>query len=249
MLSVLLQMRLVLSNQTRSRTCSCLQPCSAGPRSVVPTSRTTAPRLTVHRLGWVHDRHHLFRRMLVASLLAIVLLAISQFRMSSDVVLFFGGVVALTLAEYVVHRFVLHGFAPIAHRLHRANLDDPVLTIFWQIWICFALGCRRQLNAAKSLSMCLKSLMVNRVTLTARRSLPVFAQIATELRTSLVVRFVPQLTDMPSLLCFRCAGRHTCCDNNKSRNGGSYVKKPQHRIFCRSVPRSGCDLDLRSCSK
>jgi hypothetical protein len=68
--------------------------------------------------------------MLVASLLAIFLLAISQFRMSSDVVLFVGGVVALTVAEYVVHRFVLHGFAPIAHRLHRANLDDPVLTIF-----------------------------------------------------------------------------------------------------------------------
>jgi hypothetical protein len=74
-------------------------------------------------------------------------------------------------------------------------------------------------------------------------------QIATELPTSLVVRFVPPLTDMPSLLCIRRAGRHTCCDNNTSRNGGSYVKKPQHRIFCRSVPRSGRDLDLRSCSK
>jgi hypothetical protein len=59
--------------------------------------------------------------------------------MSSDVVLFVGGVVTLTLAEYVVHRFVLHGFAPIEHRLHHANPDDPVLTIFWQIWICFAL--------------------------------------------------------------------------------------------------------------
>jgi hypothetical protein len=40
-----------------------------------------------------------FGEMLVASLLAIVLLAISQLRMSSDVVLFVGGVVALTLGE------------------------------------------------------------------------------------------------------------------------------------------------------
>ncbi len=80
-----------------------------------------------------------FGEMLVASLLAIVLLAISQLRMSSDAVLFVGGVVALTPAEYVVHRFVLHGFAPTEHRLHHANPDDAVLTIFWQIWICFAL--------------------------------------------------------------------------------------------------------------
>src|SRR6266702_3292544 len=80
-----------------------------------------------------------FGEMLVASLLAIVLLAISQLRMSSDAVLFAGGVVALTLAEYLVHRFVLHGFARTEHRLHHANPDGAVLTIFWQIWICFAL--------------------------------------------------------------------------------------------------------------
>src|ERR1700675_851965 len=80
-----------------------------------------------------------FGEMLVASLLAIVLLATSQLRMSYDAVLFAGGVVALTLAEYLVHRFVLHGFAPIAHRLHHAYPDCAVLTIFWQIWICFAL--------------------------------------------------------------------------------------------------------------
>jgi hypothetical protein len=57
--------------------------------------------------------------------------------MSSDAVLFTGGIVALNLAEYVVHRFVLHGF--FEHRLHHANPDDAVLTFFWQIWICFAL--------------------------------------------------------------------------------------------------------------
>ena len=59
-----------------------------------------------------------FGEILVASLLAIVLLAISQLRMSSDAVLFAGGVVAWTFAEYVVHRFVLHGFAPTEHRQH-----------------------------------------------------------------------------------------------------------------------------------
>ena len=71
-----------------------------------------------------------FGEMLVASLLAIVLLAVSQVGMSSNAALFVGGVVALTLAEYAVHRFVLHGFAPIEHRLHHPNPDDAVLTIF-----------------------------------------------------------------------------------------------------------------------
>src|SRR5712672_558607 len=80
-----------------------------------------------------------FGEILVASLLAIVLLAISQLRMSSNAVLFAGGVVAWTFAEYVVHSFVLHGFAPTEHRLHHANPDDADLTIFWQIWIWFAL--------------------------------------------------------------------------------------------------------------
>jgi sterol desaturase/sphingolipid hydroxylase (fatty acid hydroxylase superfamily) len=80
-----------------------------------------------------------FGEMLVACLLAFVLLAISQHRVSSDAGLFVGGVVALTLGEYVVHRFVLHGFAPAEHRQHHANPEGAILTIFWQIWICFAL--------------------------------------------------------------------------------------------------------------
>jgi hypothetical protein len=71
--------------------------------------------------------------MLAASLLAIFLLAISQLRMSSDAVLFAGGVLALTLAEYLVHHYALHGFAPIEHRLHHVNPEGAVLTIFWQI--------------------------------------------------------------------------------------------------------------------
>src|SRR5438132_10961416 len=79
-----------------------------------------------------------FGEMLVASLLAIVLLAISRFRVSSDATLFAAGVIAWTLAEYVVHRFVLHGLVPTQHGLHHANPDAAVLNIFWQIWACFA---------------------------------------------------------------------------------------------------------------
>jgi sterol desaturase/sphingolipid hydroxylase (fatty acid hydroxylase superfamily) len=80
-----------------------------------------------------------FSEMLVASLLAILLLAISHIRMNLDAVLFLGGVVGWTLAEYFVHRFVLHGLAPIQHGLHHANPDEAVLTISWQIWVCFLL--------------------------------------------------------------------------------------------------------------
>jgi hypothetical protein len=65
----------------------------------------------------------------VASLLAIVLLAISRPPVSSDAALFAGGVIAWTLAEYIVHRFVLHGFAPTEHRLHHTNPDGAVIGI------------------------------------------------------------------------------------------------------------------------
>jgi surface polysaccharide O-acyltransferase-like enzyme len=78
-----------------------------------------------------------FGEMLVASLLAVVLLAISPFRASSNAALFAAGGVAWTLAEYVVHRFVLHGLVPTQHALHHANPDAAVLNIFWQIWTCF----------------------------------------------------------------------------------------------------------------
>jgi sterol desaturase/sphingolipid hydroxylase (fatty acid hydroxylase superfamily) len=80
-----------------------------------------------------------FGEMLVASSLAMTLLAISQLPASFGAVLFGGGVVTLTLAEYLVHRFLLHGFTPTEHRLHHASPDDAVLTIFWQIWVCFLL--------------------------------------------------------------------------------------------------------------
>jgi hypothetical protein len=80
-----------------------------------------------------------FGEMLVASLLAILLLVISHFRMSSYAALFVGGVIGWTFAEYLVHRFVLHGLARTQHGLHDANPDEAVLTVFWQIWVCFAL--------------------------------------------------------------------------------------------------------------
>ena len=80
-----------------------------------------------------------FGEMLVASSLAIVLLALSPLRMSFDVAPLVAGIVTWTLAEYVVHRFVLHGLMTTQHGLHHANPDAAVLNIFWQIWACFAL--------------------------------------------------------------------------------------------------------------
>ena len=93
--------------------------------------RSGAARQTAQRLGWAHDRHHLFRRNTIASLLAIVLLALSRLRMGPDTVLFAGGVVAWTLAEYVVHRFVLHGFVPTEHRRRfRCGRASCLCTVF-----------------------------------------------------------------------------------------------------------------------
>ena len=80
-----------------------------------------------------------FGEMLVASVLAIVLLAISPLEATHAGALFACGAVAWTLSEYVVHRFVLHNLTPTRHALHHANPDEPVLTVFWQIWVCFAL--------------------------------------------------------------------------------------------------------------
>jgi sterol desaturase/sphingolipid hydroxylase (fatty acid hydroxylase superfamily) len=103
--------------------------CRTGGRVGISIARADGPMTAIIYFG----------EMLVATMLAIVLLAISQLRMSSDAMLFGGGFVAWTLAEYVVHRFVLHGFAPTEHRLHHASPDEAVLTIFWQIWVCFSL--------------------------------------------------------------------------------------------------------------
>jgi hypothetical protein len=80
-----------------------------------------------------------FGEIVIASLLAVVLLAISPLGTTSGSELFIGGIVVWTFVEYVVHRFVLHDFVPTRHGMHHANPDGPVLTIFWQIWACFAL--------------------------------------------------------------------------------------------------------------
>jgi sterol desaturase/sphingolipid hydroxylase (fatty acid hydroxylase superfamily) len=55
------------------------------------------------------------------------------------VALFASGFAAWTLAEYAVHRFVLHDFAPKEHGIHHAHPDEAVTRIFWQIWVCFVL--------------------------------------------------------------------------------------------------------------
>jgi|ERR1700722_8817669 hypothetical protein len=80
-----------------------------------------------------------FGEMLVASVLAIMLLAISPLETRYAGALFSGGAVAWTLSEYVVHRFVLNNLTPTQQALHHANPDESVLTVFWQIWVCFAL--------------------------------------------------------------------------------------------------------------
>jgi len=111
-----------------------------------------------------------FGEILIASLLAIVLLAISQLRVSSDAVLFAGGIVAWTLAEYVVHRFVLHGFAPTEHRLHHANPDDAVLAIFLADMDLFRAGLfdrGRRFRCRRASRLCLVSV---RASLRASRS-------------------------------------------------------------------------------
>jgi surface polysaccharide O-acyltransferase-like enzyme len=79
-----------------------------------------------------------FGEMFLAPLLAVVLFETSTLTSGDAAVLAAAGIVAWTLAEYAFHRFVLHRLAPTQHRIHHANPDKPVLSIFWQIWVCFA---------------------------------------------------------------------------------------------------------------
>lgn len=80
-----------------------------------------------------------FGEMAVAVLLAIVLLAISALAMSAEVALLAFGFLAWTLSEYVVHRFFLHDLAPSGHLEHHERPSDAVISVFWQIWLCFTL--------------------------------------------------------------------------------------------------------------
>jgi hypothetical protein len=71
-----------------------------------------------------------FGEMLAVSIFAIVLLVISPLQIGATTAVFAGGVVSWTLAEYAVHRFVLHDLAPREHGLHHAHPDEAVLSIF-----------------------------------------------------------------------------------------------------------------------
>ena len=79
-----------------------------------------------------------FGEMAVAPLFAIFLFETSTLKLANVVVFASAGIVVWTFAEYAFHRFVLHRLVPTQHRLHHANPDKPVLSIFWQIWVCFA---------------------------------------------------------------------------------------------------------------
>ena len=79
-----------------------------------------------------------FGEMFLAPLLAVMLFFTSTRGTVDFAILAAAGIVAWTLAEYAFHRFVLHYLAPTQHRIHHAKPGEPVLTVFWQIWICFA---------------------------------------------------------------------------------------------------------------
>jgi sterol desaturase/sphingolipid hydroxylase (fatty acid hydroxylase superfamily) len=68
----------------------------------------------------------------------MVLLARSSLPARDLVALFACGYLAWTVAEYAVHRFVLHGLAPTEHLRHHAAPKEPVVHVFWQIWAALA---------------------------------------------------------------------------------------------------------------
>lgn len=74
----------------------------------------------------------------LAPVLALYLIASSSLPLDVIPGLVLGGAVAQTLAEYGVHRFVLHDLAPVQHRLHHAKPNDVISSIFWPIWAAFA---------------------------------------------------------------------------------------------------------------
>jgi sterol desaturase/sphingolipid hydroxylase (fatty acid hydroxylase superfamily) len=79
-----------------------------------------------------------FGELIFAMGLTIGLLAGSNLEFSTAILLFFCGLVAWTLAEYIIHRFVLHAIAPVQHGIHHARPQDLIDKIFWQIWLAFA---------------------------------------------------------------------------------------------------------------
>jgi sterol desaturase/sphingolipid hydroxylase (fatty acid hydroxylase superfamily) len=89
-------------------------------------------------LVWTMTAAIYFGELIFATALAIVLLATSTFKSSIAVMLFCCGLVAFTLGEYIIHRFLLHAIAPVKHGIHHARPQDPIDKIFWQIWLAFA---------------------------------------------------------------------------------------------------------------
>jgi sterol desaturase/sphingolipid hydroxylase (fatty acid hydroxylase superfamily) len=81
-----------------------------------------------------------FGEMVVGPLLAIFLFETSTLSLGNAAILASAGMVSWTLAEYLFHRFVLHRLVPAQHRIHHAHPDQAVLSIFWQIWVCFAVA-------------------------------------------------------------------------------------------------------------
>jgi sterol desaturase/sphingolipid hydroxylase (fatty acid hydroxylase superfamily) len=81
-----------------------------------------------------------FGELIFATSVAIVLLATSALRPSIIMLLFGCGLAAWTLAEYIVHRFVLHVIAPVRHGIHHAHPKDAIDKVFWQIWIAFVVA-------------------------------------------------------------------------------------------------------------
>jgi sterol desaturase/sphingolipid hydroxylase (fatty acid hydroxylase superfamily) len=79
-----------------------------------------------------------FGEMCLAPFLGIFLFANSSRTFGDAAALIATGAIAWTLAEYVGHRFVLHRLMPTQHRIHHAYPGKPVVSISWQIWVCFA---------------------------------------------------------------------------------------------------------------
>jgi sterol desaturase/sphingolipid hydroxylase (fatty acid hydroxylase superfamily) len=80
-----------------------------------------------------------FGELIFVAAVAIVLLAASTLKPSITTILFFCGLLAWTLGEYIIHRIVLHSIAPVQHGIHHARPKDPIDKIFWQIWVAFIL--------------------------------------------------------------------------------------------------------------
>src|SRR5664279_103324 len=105
--------------------------------AILDRSRLYAER-KVKLVRGVFETAIYFAEMVVAPLFAIFLFETSTLSLGNAVILASTGIVAWTLAEYAFHRFVLHRLVPKQHRMHHATPDKPVLSIFWQIWVCFA---------------------------------------------------------------------------------------------------------------